>query len=304
VHRSCLIPASIAAAVLCGLAVSPAGAQVERPKILGVAHIALKTDNLAAAANFYGHDLGFAQLPLADKNARAVFKVNDHQYIDVLQELKNPSEDRLVEIAFETSNAGQLRDYMAAHGVDVPATVGKDADGNLSFAIQDPSGHRVAFVQYLRTSIEGRNFGKRMPPSRISEHIIHVGVTVPDQAAADRLYKDVLGFHAFWHGGMRDDRTDWVDMRVPDGVNWLEYMLNVRNPSPRTLGVMHHVALGVPNVQAAYERLLQRHMTISEKPKIGRDGKWQLNLYDPNMTRVEMMEPKPVRTPCCSTMEQ
>ena len=33
---------------------------------------------------------------------------------------------------------------------------------------------------------------------------------------------------------------------------------------------------------------------------IGRDGKWQLNLYDPNSTRVELMEPKPVRTPCCS----
>jgi hypothetical protein len=31
-----------------------------------------------------------------------------------------------------------------------------------------------------------------------------------------------------------------------------------------------------------------------EKPKIGRDGKWQLNLYDPNGTRAELMEPKPV----------
>jgi len=37
-----------------------------------------------------------------------------------------------------------------------------------------------------------------------------------------------------------------------------------------------------------------------EQPKIGRDGKWQLNLYDPNSTRVELMEPKPVKTPCCS----
>jgi len=37
-----------------------------------------------------------------------------------------------------------------------------------------------------------------------------------------------------------------------------------------------------------------------EKPKIGRDGKYQLNLYDPNLTRAELMEPKPVETPCCS----
>ena len=36
--------------------------------------------------------------------------------------------------------------------------------------------------------------------------------------------------------------------------------------------------------------------------KIGRDGKWQLNLYDPNLRRVELLEPKPVEKPCCSPM--
>jgi hypothetical protein len=25
-----------------------------------------------------------------------------------------------------------------------------------------------------------------------------------------------------------------------------------------------------------------------------------LNLYDPNLTRAELMEPAPVQTPCCS----
>ena len=39
-----------------------------------------------------------------------------------------------------------------------------------------------------------------------------------------------------------------------------------------------------------------------EQPTIGRDGKWQLNLYDPDLTRVELMEFKPVRKPCCSPM--
>jgi catechol 2,3-dioxygenase-like lactoylglutathione lyase family enzyme len=31
--------------------------------------------------------------------------------------------------------------------------------------------------------------------------------------------------------------------------------------------------------------------------------KWQLNPCDPNFTRVELMEPKPVQTPCCSPMK-
>ena len=38
-----------------------------------------------------------------------------------------------------------------------------------------------------------------------------------------------------------------------------------------------------------------------DKAEIGRDGKWQLNLYDPDGTRVELMEFTPVQTPCCSS---
>jgi hypothetical protein len=67
---------------------------------------------------------------------------------------------------------------------------------------------------------------------------------------------------------------------------------------------MHHLALGVPSVAEGYQTLLKRGMDLKDqKPKIGRDGKWQLNLYDPNYTRTELMEPKPVEKPCCSVME-
>ena len=65
---------------------------------------------------------------------------------------------------------------------------------------------------------------------------------------------------------------------------------------------MHHLALGVTSVEAGYKILAKRGMQI-EQPKIGRDGKWQLNLYDPNLTRSELMEPTPVQTPCCSPMK-
>jgi catechol 2,3-dioxygenase-like lactoylglutathione lyase family enzyme len=130
--------------------------------------------------------------------------------------------------------------------------------------------------------------------------MIHVGVTVADRAAADRFYRDILEFKETWHGGMTDDKTDWIDMRVPEGTDWLEYMLNTHNPSPHTLGVMHHLALGVPDIKTGYQTVLSRGYKPKEPPQIGRDGKWQLNLYDPNYTRVELMEPKPVQTPCCS----
>jgi lactoylglutathione lyase len=230
------------------------------------------------------------------------FKVNDHQYIEVFPELKSPDEDRLSHIAFETTDAVQLRDYLASQGVKVPETLKPGLDGNLSFMTKDPDGHNVEFVQYMPGSLHSKNFGKFLPPTRISERIIHVGVTVQDQAAADHFYKDILEFRETWHGGMKDDRTDWVDMRVPEGTDWVEYMLNVKNPTPKTLGVMHHLALGVPSVADGYKTLQERGMTGIQPPKIGRDGKWQLNLYDANLTRAELMEPKPVEKPCCSPM--
>jgi catechol 2,3-dioxygenase-like lactoylglutathione lyase family enzyme len=290
---------------LLALASALAAAAADRPPIVGVAHIGLKTSDLAAARNFYGHDLGFLEAFTLDKPAGGLmltyFKVNDRQYIEVYPELKDAAEDRLSHIAFETTDARKLRDYLAAHGVKVPDQLKPGLDGNLSMMVKDPDGHNVEFVQYMPGSLHSRNFGKFLPETRISDHIIHVGVTVKDRAAANKFYKDILGFIETWYGGMTDERTDWIDMRVPDGTDWLEYMCNNPNPSPKTLGVMHHLALGVPSVDAGYKKLLDRGVDMKgQKPKIGRDGKWQLNLYDPDLTRSELMEPKPVEKPCCS----
>ncbi|HTS62086.1 MAG TPA: VOC family protein [Candidatus Acidoferrales bacterium] len=290
------------------LTLAPLAGQPARPPIVGIAHFALKTSDLTAARAFYGRDLGFAELFTMDNPAGggvllALFKVNDHQYLEVRPELKDPAEDRLSHLAFETTDARRLRDYLAAKGVAVPATLEPLRDGNLGFKVKDPEGRDIEFQQLLPGGMHAARFGQSMPESRISARIIHAGLTVRDRAAADRFWHDILGFEETWHGGRTDDAVDWVDMRVPEGTDWLEYMLNVRNPTPRTLGVMHHFGLGVPSVEAAHQRLQQREVKMTENPKIGRDGKWQLNLYDPDLTRVELMEPKPVQTPCCSPMK-
>jgi catechol 2,3-dioxygenase-like lactoylglutathione lyase family enzyme len=284
---------------------------VTRPKIVGVAHIGLRTDDMAAARKFYTGVLGLQEPFSLDKPPSegtglllTYFKVNDHQYVEVFPELKDAKQDRLSHISFETSDAEQMRAYLAGKGVKVPDKLEPMLDGNRGFDVDDPDGHDVEFVQLMPGSIHSRNFGKFLPDSRISQRIIHVGVVVKDRAASDHFYKDVLGFKEIWHGGMTDRDTDWVDMRVPDGTDWLEYMLNVKNPDPQELGVMHHFALGVPNVKAGYEIAIKRGYNASEKPQIGRDGKWQFNLYDPNLTRVELMEPKPVEKPCCSAILQ
>ena len=55
--------------------------------------------------------------------------------------------------------------------------------------------------------------------------LLHAGLTVRDRAAMDRFYVDVLGFSEIWRGGRTDDVTDWINMKVPDGTEYIEYML-------------------------------------------------------------------------------
>jgi catechol 2,3-dioxygenase-like lactoylglutathione lyase family enzyme len=289
-----------------GAAAAPAAPQVTRPPIVGVANIGLYTSDLAAAKNFFGHVLGFADAFSVDKPGGGLmltyFKVDDHQYIEIYPGLKGPDADRLDHIGFETTDARRLRAYLASKDVNVPGELKPGPDGSLVLTVKDPDGHNVQFVQYLPGSLESRNFGKFLPPTRVARRIIHFGVTVGDRARADHFYRDILGFKLMWQGGMTDTRTDWVDMRVPEGKDWLEYMLNVHNPSPKELGVMHHFSLGVKSIQPVYREVLARGYKPPHPPQIGRDGKWQLNLYDPDFTRAEVMEFKPVRRPCCSPM--
>jgi hypothetical protein len=70
----------------------------------------------------------------------------------------------------------------------------------------------------------------------------------------------------------------------------------------RELGVLNHLSLGVANMEAAVTKLIaeNRLSPRHDGPQMGLDGKWQANLYDPDGTRVELMEFQPVTKPCCS----
>jgi catechol 2,3-dioxygenase-like lactoylglutathione lyase family enzyme len=270
----------------------------ERPRITGIANIAVKTDNMAEARKFYSGVVGMAEA--FTTGDLVSFKVNDRQFVEVSPTLKTESEDRLIHIGFETNDARKLRDYLASKGVQVPPKIGKDANGNRSFEVQDPDGHSVQFVQYMPGSVHRRDAGKHLAASRISDHMLHVGVLVKDPAKADSFYKDILGFRLQWKGGRSDDRFEWISLMVPDGYDWIEYMVRDTKPTPQQLGVLNHYALSTMDVQQIYKTVVERGYKPPQEPAIARDGRWLLQLYDKNFTRTEMMIRKPVQTPCCS----
>jgi catechol 2,3-dioxygenase-like lactoylglutathione lyase family enzyme len=290
--------------VVCG--VVSMGAQEQssapkRPMITGIAHIAFQVSDLAKAREFYGELLGYEE-PFQIRNqdgslALTYFKVNERQYIEIFPGLPPDKDDRLLHIAFETTDLEALRVYLLSKGLKAPEKVNQGRDGNLNFTIADPDGHRVEFVQYREGSLHRKAKGRYVSSRRISDRILHVGVTVADQAAADKFYKDILGFSEIWRGGRDEASLNWINMKVPDGTDYLEYMLVTAAPTRQQLGVLHHVALLAPDIQKALETARERSGDPASvrAPQVGRNRRWQLNLFDPDGSRAELMEPFTIR---------
>jgi lactoylglutathione lyase len=274
-----------------------------RPKILGVSHMAIYESDLAKARHFYEDFLGFGEpYALKRKNGTddriAFIKINDYQYIELFAE--PPKQDgHLNHIAFYTDDAEGMRQYLASQGVAVPEKVGKGQIKNLNFNITDPDHHTVEIVQYTPDGWSMQNKGKVMPDTRISDHMSHVGVLVGNLDSSMKFYHGILGFEEFWRGaGGSTKNLSWVNMRVPDGTDYIEFMLYKNYPGPDQIGTKNHLCLVVPDVEKAMATLKARPAAKDYdkemKIQVGVNRKRQLNLYDPDGTRIELMEPNTI----------
>ena len=270
----------------------------ERPRILGIAHVALRVSDIEKSRAFYKDFLGFAepfQLDNPDGSLSLTFiKINDEQYIELFPGL-DPAADRLHHIALQTDDAERMRLYLAAHGVKVPDHTPKGRIGNLNFNITDPDGHTVEIVEYARDGWSMREKGNFMPAGRVSQHILHTGILVGDLAAAMRFYGGTLGLREIWRGSSDGKTLSWVNLQVPDGGDYIEFMLYRHLPAPDHRGVEHHIALETPSVAAALATLearpYRKTYTRPLEPRTGINRRRQLNLFDPDGTRTELMEP-------------
>lgn len=272
----------------------------KRPAITGISHMTLFADNLEKSQQFYTSILGWEQVPAGHVTPGVRFYANHQQYIELLSAPRPAMVNRLDHIGLSTTDVESMRHYLAANGVAVPTSATTDRYGNKSIEVHDPEGNRVEFTQ------QGANApkGEKAISTRVSTHIIHAGFVARDRAALDHFYKDLLGFHLYWQGGETAAHTDWVMMQVPEGTDWLEYMLYLSaSPSREQLAGANHFSPGVVSVAELDKALKQHGWTPSAQerpPLLGLDGKWQLDLYDPDGTRVEFMEFKTVKDPCCS----
>jgi len=276
-----------------------------RPKITGVAHIALAVHDIEKSRVYYKDFLGYGEpykLDNADGSLSLTFiKVNERQYIELFPE-KNANTDRLLHISIEVEDAEAMRLYLRAKGVKVPDKVGKGRIRNSNFMVTDPDGHLVEIVQYepdgFTVQAKGKFLDDNPAGPRISQRMSHLGIIVGALEPAMKFYGGILGFQEIWRGSKDGKALSWVNLKVPEGNDYLEFMLYDQMPDLKSLGTLHHICLEVPDIEKSKAILEARpaHASYTRPMEIrtGVNRKRQMNLFDPDGTRSELMEPRTV----------
>ncbi len=243
--------------------------------------------DLSRARTYYHDFLGFDEaVTLENPNGTdhiAFFKINDRQFIELFAEpVKNYG--FIHDIAFQTDDADRTRAYLASHGVMVPAAIGKDEAGNLSFEISDPSGYVVRMIQYEPDSRTGRTAGKFMTAAQISTQIDHIGVLSKDKEVAANFYACILG----------SQNTGENKLLVGKGPDRFEIGFERKPPTPERYHIKNHICLSAPDVPKMAS-LLEAKPIYKQFREIEThvlpNGKHVAELYDPDGNRIEVMEP-------------
>jgi catechol 2,3-dioxygenase-like lactoylglutathione lyase family enzyme len=227
-----------------------ANAQAGRPTIYGISYVKVKVTDLDKAKAFYGGLLGLrAGSDGCQGEPAPCFAVNPQQRVELIRTATSDRGWYLVEIGFATGDVGQMGRYLTARGV-IASEMFRRTNGQEYFEVQDPERMKIVFEGVSRNSVEGQQ------DEQVSNKLFHAGFVVNDLKAEKAFYEDVLGFRLYWKGGFKDDGLDWYEIQVPDGNNWIEFMLNIpADANHKELGVQNHFSLGVESAAAAAAKL-------------------------------------------------
>jgi lactoylglutathione lyase len=285
------------------LAASPATRAEELP-LLGLAHVEIRVSDLEQARRFYDDVLGYEE-PFEVSSAKgtgaavAFFKVNDRQFIELVLAagLKADVAPPMTHIAIATDSVERLRAMLVQRGLAVSPIEKSPRDGSLSCAIRTLPGQNLGaleFVEYSAESLESQAWGKALGVRRISQRLEHAGIIATDFAAARKFYIETLGFHETWSRNQPDGTPVLNHLRLPGSSGDYIELSNKPKPLSRTqAGTAAHISLEVPEIRAAQKEVLARAPGAALKePRFGLDQRWQFNLFDPDGTRVELMQPR------------
>jgi lactoylglutathione lyase len=277
--------------------------------LMGLAHVGIRVSDLERARAFYSGVLGFENAFTTTKEDGSVFvayfKVNDHQFIEIFPGLRSEDTIPMTHIAMWTEDLEKTRQIMLSRGL-APTEIHKGPrDHNLSFSLRQLPGQNLVFlefVQYMPDSLHMLRKGKSLGARRLSTHLEHAGIITTSLDAALKFYVEQLGFKETWRRVDGDTkRVALIHLRMPGPSG--DYVELSNQPGNTNLtrtraGSAAHCSLEVLDIKPAYQATLDRGETKDRKePRFGLDLRWQFNLFDPDGTRVELMQPRAKDTP-------
>ena len=276
----------------------------QRPKLLGISHIAFATDDMANTRSFFSDWLGYTEVHAFkrpnEKGDSVVwmtdYKVDDQQTIQLFAETpdRKNKDNKMTHIAFLTDDVEAMRLYLASKGYTVPdhVTRGKDID-NINCFIHDPNGVGIELVQYPADGFVATTRGQFLSSNRVSPKIGHAGVLAPDPDAALKFYVDVLGFKEVWRGGFTPDKVLWIYLQFPDSDQCIELMCYDKELTAAQYGSKGHLCLDVKDIYTAEKTLSGRTLPPGCKQgqvTTGTNNRRQFSNLNVDGTRVEIME--------------
>src|SRR5712691_5605457 len=164
--------------------------------LTGIAHIALRVNDLQKSRDFY-HVLGFEQafeFRDAGKTSVAYIKVNDRQFIELIPRTSDSQPGGILHTCFEVADIESLHEAYVERGLQ-PTEAKKARAGNLLFVMHGPDDQLLEYTQYMPESLHSLDHGKHMG-DRISTHMLEATTPIRDLAGERAYYTDKLAFNS------------------------------------------------------------------------------------------------------------
>jgi len=203
----CVALLALAAGITASAAQPPAAAQAQPatqiPPLNGIAHIAIRVQDIAASVAFY-HKLGFDQafaMTKGDVVTQSFIKLNDRQFIELYPTAaEGPPQNAkpgFLHLCFEGADLNPVHDYYVAEGL-TPNPVRKAGAGNMLFTMKGPQQfsepQNIEYTQYMPGSLHSKDFGQHLGPDRVGDRMTVVALAMQDPASARTFYLAKLGF--------------------------------------------------------------------------------------------------------------
>ena len=225
----------------------------QSPALSGIAHVAFRVADVAAARAFY-QKLGFEQafeMTRDGQTTEAFIKISDRQFIELYP--RNGQPGGLMHVCYESSGLDPLYAEYVKRDLK-PSAVRKAGAGNMLMVVHGPENQTIEYTQYMPGSMHFEDHGKHLGENRVSQHLLGATLAVKDLAAARAFYTGKLAFEP------REESAGGVFLRLP-GDSGEEVKLEPAGDDTKP-----GLFFAVPDLQRAAGDLRSRGLAVKTTP--------------------------------------